>query len=87
MLARTYQVTPAWAKRVGAGLAAAFLMMGVANATTTYTYDGQGRITQVVYDNGTTVDYSYDAAGNRTTVATGTTIWNAFYWNGANWVH
>lgn len=32
----------------------------------TYTYDALGRLTQVTYANGTTVQYSYDAAGNRT---------------------
>lgn len=32
----------------------------------TYTYDAQGRITQVTYSNGTKIIYSYDAEGNRT---------------------
>lgn len=31
-----------------------------------YQYDGLGRVTQVVYDNGTTITYTYDALGNRT---------------------
>lgn len=32
----------------------------------TYTYDKNNRLTKVVYDNGTTITYSYDAMGNRT---------------------
>jgi YD repeat-containing protein len=34
--------------------------------TVSYTYDSLGRVTQVTYDNGTTITYVYDAAGNRT---------------------
>ncbi len=32
----------------------------------TYTYDNLNRLTKVVYDNGTTITYSFDALGNRT---------------------
>ena len=32
----------------------------------TYTYDSNNRLKKVVYDNGTTITYSYDALGNRT---------------------
>ena len=32
----------------------------------TYTYDSNNRLTKVVYKNGTTVTYTYDALGNRT---------------------
>ena len=35
----------------------------------TYTYDVYGRLTGVTYSNGSTVTYSYDAAGNRITVS------------------
>ena len=38
-----------------------------------YAYDALGRLATVVYNNGTTtttITYSYDAAGNRTSVAT-----------------
>ena len=38
-----------------------------------YTYDPLGRLATVVYSNGTsitTMTYSYDAAGNRSSVAT-----------------
>ncbi len=31
----------------------------------TYTYDSNNRLTKVVYDNGTTITYSFDALGNR----------------------
>jgi YD repeat-containing protein len=37
-------------------------------ANVTYTYDLLSRLTQVAYDNGTTIVYAYDNAGNRTTV-------------------
>ena len=32
----------------------------------TYTYDSSNRLTKVVYDNGTTITYTFDALGNRT---------------------
>lgn len=50
-----------------AGLAAAHA------GTVNYTYDTLGRLATVVYSSGTsttTITYSYDAAGNRTSVAT-----------------
>lgn len=34
----------------------------------TYTHDNLGRLTQIVFDNGTSVVYNYDAVGNRTSV-------------------
>lgn len=38
-------------------------------------YDSLGRLIQITYDNGTTIAYTYDAAGNRTgaVVTCGTT--------------
>jgi YD repeat-containing protein len=35
----------------------------------TYSYDAQGRVTQVVTDDGHTITYAYDGAGNRITVS------------------
>jgi len=35
-----------------------------------YEYDSQGRLKKITYANGTTVTYSYDATGNRTSVVT-----------------
>jgi len=37
-------------------------------AATTYSYDALGRISTATYDNGIEIIYSYDAAGNRTSV-------------------
>jgi YD repeat-containing protein len=39
--------------------------VAVANETTTYDYDALGRLITVTKDDGTLVDYDYDAAGNR----------------------
>ena len=88
MAGRGFQVARAWAKRVGAGVAVSLLLFGVATAATTYSYDGQGRVVQVAYDNGVTVIYAYDLAGNRTTVtisAPSSTLWGSFNWGAANW--
>jgi YD repeat-containing protein len=41
-------------------------------AATTYTYDALGRLSVVNYDNGMQVTYTYDSAGNRTSVVTQT---------------
>jgi predicted site-specific integrase-resolvase len=38
------------------------------SAATTYTYDTLGRLRCVAYDNGNTIVYSYDPAGNRSQV-------------------
>lgn len=65
-----------------------------ADAATTsvqYTYDQLGRVTTALYDNGTCVIYTYDAAGNRTaqTFTTsgtptspvwGSGVWGCFPW-------
>jgi len=37
----------------------------VGAASVTYTYDALGRLTQVIYDDGKTITYAYDEAGNR----------------------
>ena len=44
------------------------LLAGAASATTYYTYDNLGRVTQVVESNGTTTQYTYDADGNATSI-------------------
>lgn len=59
-------------------LAAAFSFVLITSGsilagTANYTYDALGRITQVVYVDGsttTTITYQYDATGNRTAVVT-----------------
>ena len=52
---------------------AAIMLMGMFfspahAATATYTYDNLNRLTQVSYDNGNSIEYTYDAAGNITRV-------------------
>ena len=50
-------------------LAAAGLMLATGSAsagTTTYQYDALGRVIEVDYPDGSIVQYTYDAAGNRT---------------------
>lgn len=42
------------------------------SASTTYVYDNLGRVWTVTYDNGLQIVYSYDTAGNRTSVVTQT---------------
>jgi YD repeat-containing protein len=60
-------------------------------ASVAYTYDLLGRVTTALYDNGTCIIYSYDAAGNRTsqtnttggapvTATWGTGTWGCFKW-------
>jgi YD repeat-containing protein len=39
-------------------------------AGTQYVYDSAGRIIQVTYSNGVTINYRYDSAGNRQTITT-----------------
>ena len=43
----------------------ALLFASLQTFAQTYTYDSNNRLTKVVYDNGTTITYSYDALGNR----------------------
>ena len=48
-------------------------VVDITRAATTYSYDDLGRLRLAKYDNGKQIDYTYDAAGNRTQVATSTT--------------
>ncbi len=53
------------------GLVLASLVLGVGTVladSVSYTYDPLGRLVQVTYDNGSSIVYTYDAAGNRTSV-------------------
>lgn len=43
-----------------------FVLASPALAEADYTYDKQGRVTSITYDDGTQVVYTYDDAGNRT---------------------
>lgn len=69
----------------------AVLLMGpsVARAANSYSYDQLGRLTSVLYGNGSCVAYAYDAAGNRSSVGNvvggeGSTwssgVWGCFRW-------
>lgn len=51
-----------------AGLVMSVCASSACAGSVSYTYDPLGRLTQVSYSNGTVVAYSYDAAGNRSTV-------------------
>jgi YD repeat-containing protein len=51
-------------------LGTALLAAPAADAATTYEYDSLGRLTKVTYDDGSWVQYAYDANGNRTVVQT-----------------
>ncbi|MEW6745503.1 MAG: RHS repeat domain-containing protein [Planctomycetota bacterium] len=48
-------------------LAVVVLVIGFASTApaTTYEYDSLNRLTKVIYDNGVTIIYEYDKAGNR----------------------
>lgn len=56
------------------GAAAAIIGFNAAGhaAAQTYTYDALGRLTSATHANGHAVTYSYDLAGNRTQVVSGT---------------
>ena len=43
------------------------LVTSVLGGTAQYTYDNLNRLIQVQYEDGTTIQYTYDAAGNRLT--------------------
>ncbi len=43
----------------------ALLFVSIQTFAQTYTYDSNNRLTKVVYDNGMTITYTFDALGNR----------------------
>ena len=49
-----------------------------ADGTTSYQYDAAGQLTRVALPNGRTIDYSYDADGNRTSVIDSTSGTDAY---------
>lgn len=63
----------------------------VANSSVSYGYDGLGRVTSALYDNGSCIAYSYDANGNRTSqtnAVDGTpvsAVWGAGIWGCFEW--
>jgi YD repeat-containing protein len=54
-------------------------------ASSSYIYDAAGRMTMARYDNGSCLAYAYDANGNRTSVATLSTIPTAPTWGVGIW--
>ena len=46
------------------------LMSAIHAGSVAYTYDYLGRVTKATYSNGKVISYSYDTAGNRTSVVT-----------------
>lgn len=53
-------------KIVFAGLVASGVTASALAGSAAYQYDTLGRLTQVAYSNGVVINYTYDAAGNRT---------------------
>ena len=56
---------------VAAALAVLMAVSGAALADT-YEYDAHGRLTKVTFSDGSSITYTYDAAGNRTVVVQAT---------------
>lgn len=52
--------------RTVAMLLLSFFAAANAAWATSYEYDALNRLKRVTYDNGVVIEYSYDAAGNRT---------------------
>lgn len=59
-------------KRFLGGLVVVTLLMCLASiepssaGSVSYEYDALGRLERIVYDDGTVIEFTYDAAGNRT---------------------
>ncbi|QDH72320.1 RHS repeat domain-containing protein [Brevundimonas sp. M20] len=60
-----------FAKPISAVLGALLLASALpAHAGVQYVYDSSGRLIRAIYSNGVTINYRYDAAGNRTQIVT-----------------
>jgi large repetitive protein len=59
-----------WRYLLAGAALAVVLVANPLDAATTYTYDNLGRLSIVTYDNGMQIVYTYDGAGNRTSVVT-----------------
>lgn len=59
-------------RRLFAAFAGALALLAAvpASAGAQYIYDSAGRLVKVIYSNGITIEYKYDAAGNRTQIVT-----------------
>ncbi len=57
-----------WSFLAGSLLSLVFAVAEVSAGGVTYTYDELSRLTKAAYTNGTVIEYSYDAVGNRTLV-------------------
>lgn len=63
---KALRVAPRWAL----GLAGLLLSAAAVAGSAVNTYDSLGRLSKVTYSNGTVITYTYDAAGNRSSVVT-----------------
>lgn len=76
MLSRTYSVTSPAGVTADTTIAMTYTASGQvativdSNGTITHTYDNRDRLTKVENPDGSVLDYTYDAAGNRASVAT-----------------
>lgn len=58
------------AGRLAAALAGLMLALPALAGSVSYAYDQLGRLATVTYSNGVVITYTYDASGNRSSVAT-----------------
>ena len=61
------------ARLASTGVAAGLMTPSAFAETTQYRYDGLGRLVLVIFSDGSSVQYNYDAAGNRTSVVRSST--------------
>ena len=68
----TRNQTKTWQRNSAVRLVTALVVLGVASSpvvATTYNYDDAGRLTGVIYDDGSRIDYTYDNNSNLLTIA------------------